>query len=80
MSPVLACVVKILHDDWSIRSGENRPDRVLTHLAAMLPRMQVRGGLTKSCVFSSLNNLRNNFLEIYQLGLAEELLKTCRKL
>ena len=26
----------ILHDDWSIRLGENRPDRALTHLIAML--------------------------------------------
>ena len=26
----------IFHDDWSIRLGENRPDRTLTHLAAML--------------------------------------------
>ena len=26
----------ILHDDWSIRLGENRPDMALKHLAAML--------------------------------------------
>ena len=26
----------ILRDDWSIRLGENRPDRALKHLAAML--------------------------------------------
>ena len=30
----------ILHDDWSIRLGENRPDSVLKHLAAMLTRAQ----------------------------------------
>ena len=36
MGLVLAYVVRILHDDWSIRLGENRPDRVLKHLAAML--------------------------------------------
>ena len=36
MGLALACVVVILHDDWSIRSGENRLDRVLKHLAAML--------------------------------------------
>ena len=26
----------ILHDDWSIKLGENRPDKALKHLAAML--------------------------------------------
>ena len=26
----------IFHADWSIRLGENRPDRALKHLAAML--------------------------------------------
>ena len=26
----------ILHDEWLIKLGENRPDRVLKHLAAML--------------------------------------------
>ena len=26
----------ILHDDWSIRLGENRPDKTLKHLATML--------------------------------------------
>ena len=26
----------ILHDDWSIKLGENRPDRALGHLTAML--------------------------------------------
>ena len=29
-------VVRIWHDDWSIRLGDNRPDKVLKHLAAML--------------------------------------------
>ena len=32
---VLASVVRIQHDDWPIRLGENRPDRVLKHLADM---------------------------------------------
>ena len=36
MGLVLACLVRILHDDWSIRLGENRPDGVLKHLAAIL--------------------------------------------
>ena len=36
MDLALACVVLILRDDWSIWSGENRLDRVLKHLAAML--------------------------------------------
>ena len=35
MGLVLACVVRILHDDWSIRMGENRLDRVLKHLVSM---------------------------------------------
>ena len=26
----------MVHDDWSIRLGENRPDRDLKHLAAIL--------------------------------------------
>ena len=26
----------ILHDDWSIKLGENRPDGILKHLAVML--------------------------------------------
>ena len=30
----------ILHDDWSIWLGENRPDMVLKHLAAMLNMVQ----------------------------------------
>ena len=38
MGLVLACVVRILHDDWLASMGENRPDRVLKHLAAMLTR------------------------------------------
>ena len=42
MGLVLACVVRTLHDDWSIRLGENRPDRVLEHLAAMLWSGSVR--------------------------------------
>ena len=33
---VSACVGRILHDDWSIRLGENRRGRVLKHLTAML--------------------------------------------
>ena len=36
MGLALACVMIIMHDDWSIRLGENRPDRALIHLAAML--------------------------------------------
>ena len=36
MGLILACVVRILHDDWSSRLGENIPDRVLKDLAAML--------------------------------------------
>ena len=37
MSLALACVVIILHDDWSISLGENRRNRGLKHLVAMLP-------------------------------------------
>ena len=40
MGLVLACVVGILHDDWSLRLEENRPGRVLKHLVAM--RLLVR--------------------------------------
>ena len=29
-------MVRILHDDWSIRLGENTPDQTLKHLAGML--------------------------------------------
>ena len=36
MDLVLACVVRMLHDDWSIRLGENIPYRVLKRLVAML--------------------------------------------
>ena len=36
MGLVLACMVIILHDDWSIRSGINGPDMACSHLAAML--------------------------------------------
>ena len=36
MGLVLVCVIRILHDDWSIRLGGNRRDMVLEHLAAML--------------------------------------------
>ena len=36
----------ILHDDWSIRLGENRPDRVLKHLAATLVHMHLVGWST----------------------------------
>ena len=34
--PALACAVRILHDGWSIKLGENRPDRALQHLLAIL--------------------------------------------
>ena len=33
---VAACVVRILHDDWSIRLGENISEQALKHLAAVL--------------------------------------------
>ena len=33
---VLACVVRILHDNWLTSLRENRPDMVLKHLAVML--------------------------------------------
>ena len=36
MDLVLASVVRIRYYDWSIRLGENRPDRVLKHMATML--------------------------------------------
>ena len=29
-------MVRIRHDDWSVRLGENRSDQPLKHLAAML--------------------------------------------
>ena len=29
-------MVRILHDDWSIRLGENRSDQPIKHLEAML--------------------------------------------
>ena len=35
---VLAYVVRVLHDDWLIRLGENIPDRALKHLAAMISK------------------------------------------
>ena len=31
MGLVLACMVRILHDDWSNRSGENRSNRALKY-------------------------------------------------
>ena len=37
MGLVLVCVVRILHDDWSITLGENKSNRALKHLVAMLP-------------------------------------------
>ena len=39
MGLVLTFVVRMLHDDWSISLGENRPDRALKHLVAMLARI-----------------------------------------
>ena len=42
MDLVLACVVRILQDDWSIRLGENRLDRVLKHFVTMLPNSTYR--------------------------------------
>ena len=36
MGLVLACVIRILQDDWSIRLGANRPEGARKHLAAML--------------------------------------------
>ena len=35
MGLALACVITILHDDWSARLGDNRLYRVLKHLTAM---------------------------------------------
>ena len=43
MGLVLACVVRILHDDWSIRLGENRPDEARKYLVAMLRWHEVIG-------------------------------------
>ena len=40
MDLVLACVVRIMHNDWLIKLGENRPDRVLKHLEAMLGKYE----------------------------------------
>ena len=40
---------RILHDDWSIRLGENRPDRALKHLAAVLRNTAVLLKLEYSC-------------------------------
>ena len=36
MGLALACVMRILHEDWSIRLGENRFNMALKHLAAMM--------------------------------------------
>ena len=41
MGLVLACMLRILYDDWSSKLGENRSGRVLNHLAAMLREMQL---------------------------------------
>ena len=35
MSLFFVYMVRILHDNWSSRSGDNGPDRVLKHLVAM---------------------------------------------
>ena len=45
MGLALACAVRILHGDWSIRLGESRPDKVLKHLAAMLDKIEWRKSL-----------------------------------
>ena len=42
MGQVLACVVRILHDDWSIRLGENKPDEARKHLVAMLSNSNLK--------------------------------------
>ena len=47
MGLVLTCVVRILHDDWSISLGENRPDRALKNLAAMLTHIAMIGVVCK---------------------------------
>ena len=35
-------MVRILHDDWPIRLGENTPDQTLKHLADMLKEVEER--------------------------------------
>ena len=52
MGLILARVVRILHDDWSIRLGENRPDRVLKHLAAILQKLAKSLGLNPSSLLA----------------------------
>ena len=61
MGLVLVCVVRILHDDWSIRLGENRPARALKHLAAILfnalfdlARIRMMSALPKLYMFIKL--------------------------
>ena len=46
MGLVLGCMVRILHDDRSIRLGQNRPDRVLKHLVAMLLQRDLMQAVT----------------------------------
>ena len=46
----------ILHDDWSIRLGENRPNRALMHLAAMLVGYTVNPRLSGQLGMKFCNN------------------------
>ena len=79
----LACVVKILHDYWSIRLGENRPYRALKHLAAMLsPGLLARkisllslGEIQPltSVVFNSLSSLLCFLEKAVEFSFASEL-------
>ena len=45
---LFAGVVRFLYDDWSIRLRENRPFRVLKHLAAILQSLYRRQLLTQN--------------------------------
>ena len=49
-----ACVVRIQHDDWSIRLGENRPDRSsipIKHLETLLCRKLFMRHIPKVVLF-----------------------------
>ena len=52
----------ILHDDWSIRLGENRPDRALTHLAVMLSESGLYESSTR--LLKMLRKFNTGFLRL----------------
>ena len=72
MGLVIACVVRILHDDCSIRLGENRRDRALKHLAAMIFELKILFLVTQlPCCYKKFQDIQETLKKHIKLDLTK---------